>query len=299
MPVIAYQSFNANASSNHNLASISQQYFTRRTNRRVTDAGHEALVLPFNPGDLRTPIHGPARLQSIEVLASDTHTVELFGAQIALLWQNLYRAIGQMPSIFVVGELDAEHSDFSGMIPDGGVTIRSHGSSRACQCFTAISQSSLASGISLLGAGEGYVAYEVDGFTCVFVHVPNRIASSRGATEQFYYGIFHSLGLSGRTIDLVIGDTNQSSFNVTASSLNVASGTGNYRNASTNAGIELIDNYNVHEFGTNSAGTQMFDVAVYNSARVRLVGSVAYVSQSANAVTVTDHCGLGVVIEAV
>jgi hypothetical protein len=103
--------------------------------------------------------------------------------------------------------------------------------------------------------------------------------------------------VKGKMIDLVIGDTNQGSFNFTASVLNVAFGTNAYKNATAGASVNKIDNFNVVEKGTNSNATKMYDVAVYRSDMVALKQPTAYLSQSSGAVTVTDHCGLGVYIE--
>ena len=119
MPTIAYQSFNANSSSNHSLAATSLQRFTRDTNAHVTGQDHKALVLPTVPkeGGITSPVYGPAHLKPIERLGS-TQAVSVFGAQIALLWQNFYRQFGGMPDIMVCGEMDMSHPDFTGLVVD-------------------------------------------------------------------------------------------------------------------------------------------------------------------------------------
>lgn len=293
MPTIAYQSFNANASSTHGLASISNQRFTKQTNAYVTDKGDQALVLPHNPAHLTSPFHGPAELRPIEVLA-DPHTVNAFGAQVSLAFQNFYRAIQSMPDMMVIGEFDSSHPDFASMISGSDINITSHPAKRACQSFTAISQSAVASSIDFLQSGEGYVAYSIGGLVVVFVHVPNRVASSATGTEQFYLNIAHSLGAKAKYIDLIIGDTNQPRFNFSAEALNLAFGTKAYVNAGSQAGIVKADNWNVRESGTNSVGTKMYDIAVYRSDINTITAGPIYISQSSSAVTVTDHCGLAV-----
>jgi hypothetical protein len=109
MPLVAYQSFNSNASKTHDLASASMQPFTRQTNAYVTEQQQKALVLPFIPGDLTAPVEGPAHLVPIKRFdepnpkkrkreddgAGDEpaakgartgeHTAPVFGAQISLL----------------------------------------------------------------------------------------------------------------------------------------------------------------------------------------------------------------------
>jgi hypothetical protein len=202
-----------------------------------------------------------------------------------------------MPDIMVCGEMDTSHPDFTGMVSDPNVTIKPIPAPKACQSFTAISQTPIASQIEFLTSGEGFAAYSVAGLTVVFVHVPNRLATSRTGTEEFYRNIAQTLLVNHRNIDLVIGDTNQGSFNFTAEVLDQAFGINVYKNATASSKVKKIDNYNVFENGTNSTGTKMYDVAVYRSDVVDLKSPVVYLSQSSGAVTVTDHCGLGVFIE--
>ncbi len=295
MPVIAYQSFNANSSTTHDLAAISAQRFTLDANAHARAQGHQALVLPHNSGDLATPIHGPAHLRPIEALAA-AQPAHVFGDHISLAWQNCWRAIGAMPAIMVVGELDMTDPAVRGLVSDPQMAIQSTPAAKACQSFTAISQSGLAAVIEPLGSGIGYVAYAVGGMVVVFVHVPNSIAGDRQDTTSFYRGISQSLLHQRRIIDLVIGDTNQGSFGFTAAALNAAFGVDVYRNIAGQPGVSPVDNYLVSSGGTNATGTKMYDIAVYRSDRVR-VQQHAYISQSAGAVTVTDHCGLVVQAE--
>ncbi len=296
MPTIAYQSFNANASSTHGLASISNQTFTKNTNAHATARGDQALVLPHNASDLTSPVHGPAHLRPVEN-PSGPPTMTTFGAQISLAFQNFYRSLGAMPDIMVVGELDTSHPDFTGMVAGPGISSTAHPAKKACQSFTAISQNAVASGISVLQNGEGYVAYAVGKLTAVFVHVPNRIATNASETVKFYLNIAGSLGGNSKIIDLIIGDTNQPSFNFSAQVLNQAFGTNAYVNASSQADIVRFDSWNVPAGGTNSVGTKVYDIAVYRSDINILRQGPVYISQSSGAVTVTDHCGLAVTID--
>ncbi len=293
MPVIAYQSFNANSSTIHGLKALASQRFTIATNKYVTGKGDQALILPYDANNLTVPIEGPAELRPIELL-STPQTLEVFGSQISLLWQNYYRAFGAMPDILVCGELDTSNSEFANVVTGPDITIKPLPAKKACQSFSAISQTSIASQIEFLTSGEGFVVYKVAGLVVVFVHVPNRIATSRSETESFYYKIASLVHLKGSVIHLVLGDTNQPSFNFTADVLNVAFNTTKYENATASGKVEKIDNYNVIEKGTNSTGTKMYDVAVYRADLVELKGSTAYLSQSSSGVTITDHCGLGV-----
>lgn len=296
MPVIAYQSFNANSSKNHGLSALTLQRFTKDTNKYVTAKGHQALVLPSDTMDISTPIEGPAELKPIEVLV-DKQPLIVFGSQIALLWQNFFRQFGEMPDIMVCGEMDSSNSDFSSVVTDPNVALTAHPAKMACQSFTAISQSAVASKLLFIKAGEGFVLYMVGDLVVCFVHVPNKIATSKSAVEQFYFEIATYVKLLGAIIHVVLGDTNQPSFNFTASCLNVAFKTDAYVNANNGSSVEKIDNWNVTEKGTNSTGTKMYDIAVYRSDLVDLKKETAYVSQSSSAVTITDHCGLGLHVE--
>ncbi|WP_158928839.1 hypothetical protein [Acidisphaera sp. S103] len=296
MPVIAYQSFNANSSKNHGLSALALQRFTKEANKHATSHGHQALVPPSDTMDISTPIEGPAQLKPIEVL-SDKQPVSVFGTQIALLWQNFYRVFGAMPDIMVCGEMDSSNSDFSSVVTDPKVALTPHPAKMACQSFTAVSQSTVASKLLFIKSGEGFVLYMVGDLIVCFVHVPNKIATSKSAVEQFYFDIASYVNSHGAVIHVVLGDTNQPSFNFTTACLNIAFNTTAYVNASNNSSVEKIDNWNVTEKGTNATGTKMYDIAVYRSDVVELKKGTAYVSQSSSAVTITDHCGLGLHVE--
>lgn len=104
----------------------------------------------------------------------------------------------------------------------------------------------------------------------------------------------------GGIIDVVMGDTNQSSGGVTP---NVVSQATNqpFKNAH-DGDISPIDGYNVSVSGTNSKGTKMYDVAVYNANTVKLK-KICYWSQlspfgdSGKVAAVTDHMGLAIEVE--
>lgn len=290
MPLIAYQSLNASSSTDHGLKSLQNKQFTKATNNFVVAQKHQALVLPINTGNINTPIEGPAELVEVAKLEKEQHeTSEPFGAQIAYLFQNAQREFLAMPDILVVGELDIENTELSSMVSGQSMGVRSFASKKACQCFSSFSQGALSSQITFLKHGAGWVAYSVDAVIVVFVHVPNAIARSKNETELFYFQIAHSLANNGKIIDIVIGDTNQSSFNFTANALKIALGI-TYENAVT-PNVEPVDNFQVSLGGTNSNATKMYDVAVINPKRVKCDG-YAYLSQSSGAITVTDHCGL-------
>jgi len=324
MPLIAYQSFNSNSAKEHDLGSIGMQRFTVDTNRHVTSLGHQALVLPYIPGNLSVPVEGPAHLKPVETLgpkpektakkrkrddagddATDAqpakatrvgdHTALVLGSQISLAWQNFYREFGEMPAIMVCGELDSSNSDFQGMIDDTQVSQNAISSPKACQSFTAYASNAIAA--SMLGSGTGYVVFAISNLNIAFVHVPNAICKSVDKVAAFYKSIAQSALATGKVIHLVIGDTNQTGADFTSKALNTAFQTSAYKSALAGTNISKIDNYQVTEQGTNSKGSMLYDVAVYRSDIVQITKNVAYISQSSSATTVTDHCGLGIVID--
>ncbi len=289
MPVIAYQSFNANSSTTHGLASMWQQPLTRAAARRVAGAGHQALVLPSLDSEFSLPVEGPANLRPIQALGG-APTQVAFGTQIALIYQNIYRAIGTMPDLLVCGELDVSNADFAGLRQSSGLLANVTGNAKACQCFTAFAQAGVAGQIKLLAEGLGFVIYSINGLSVLFVHVPNAIATNAAKVRDFYAQLNnHLVTIGSGPIDLVIGDTNQSSSNFTQNALPQG-----FANAHTSTKVSPFDNWNVKQGGTNSAGSKMFDVAVYNTTTINLEAGPVYLSQSSGAVTVTDHCGLAV-----
>lgn len=185
MPVIAYQSFNANSSKTHGIKALAMQSLTRATNADALRKGHQALVLPLVEGNLVLPVQGPANLVPIKPLTAP-QTVPVFGAQIALVWQNIYRSFGSMPALMVCGELDTSNTEFTGIVTDASISLSAVSPVKACQSFTAISQTRPASQIQFLTSEIGYVVYTVAGLVVVFVHVPNKVATNKAATQQFY-----------------------------------------------------------------------------------------------------------------
>lgn len=298
MPIIAYQSFNSNSSTSHGLDSLRFQHFTKLTNESVTKKGQQALVLPSDPNNLTMAIEGPADLMDIEPL-TDSQPVTAFGGQISLVGQNLKRALGGMPDILVLGEMDSSHSDFKTISSDKDVKYEHVKTERANQSFTAIIPVQNNMWISRICHDEGYVIYNVFKFGVAFVHVPNNIAKDETKVANFYSNIYNKVVQEGGTLDLVIGDTNQTNSDFTVGVLSSLYPKDKYVNAAPSGNIELVDNYKNSVSGTNSTGSKMYDVAVYRSARVKLTAGPAYISQSSGGITVTDHCGIGVNIELV
>ena len=294
MPIIAYQSFNANSSSNHHTLALASQPLTRSTDGNMRKRGHEVLEYPQDPNNLNSPIEGPAFKRRIVTVEKKRYTSTVFGNHISQVWQHFQRELGGMPNIMVIGELDSSHSDFKQIVKGTDLLVEAFPQKKACQSFSAISQSETGSLISQVATGIGYVAYSVSGLNVVFVHVPNDFATNASKVEVFYQQIAEEFKSGGKIIHLVMGDTNQKSLDFTARALNGAFKTTTYKTAASKA--ELVDTYPLLKTGTNSTGKEMYDVAVYRSDLVEMEKAV-YISQSPTGITVTDHCGLGVVVK--
>lgn len=157
-----------------------------------------------------------------------------------------------------------------------------------------------------LGAGDGWIAFRMQQINIVFVHVPNSIATIRDKTQYFYHNINSIVHFkTGEPIDVVMGDTNQSSADFTKQQLEAAVSLP-FVNASEAKSFFPSDTFQLECFGTNSNGKKKYDVAVYNKASITL-DTFSYVSQavsvfstvtsanpksSLNAAAFTDHMGM-------
>lgn len=126
--------------------------------------------------------------------------------------------------------------------------------------------------------------------------------ASKDDLVKFYQDIASViLQNGGGVIDVVMGDTNQSSGGVTPEALSKATNLP-FANAHVDNTLSPIDAYNIQVYGTNSSGTKMFDVAVYNTGTVKLK-KLCYWSQQApigdgsTVAAVTDHMGLAIHVE--
>lgn len=297
MTIIAYQSFESNASSTHDAQAIFQNQFTRKTNARV--AGNvNALVYPTIPEDPATIVQGPAQLVTVGQLAPrSSASLGPLRAQIEQIYQNSTRALHDEIDLLVCGELDvAGHDDFAALRAFPGLSTHTTLASKNCQCFTSFTSSGRGAQSKVVAEGIGYLCIDIGGLCVLFVHVPNEFATDRIRTAQFYARIIQeAVGKGYGAVDLVIGDTNQGSADQTRACLDDAKGStgADYANAFTGGAIEPVDNYLHSESGTNSSGKKMYDVAVYNRATVR-VQRVVYFSQSSSGTTATDHMGIAI-----
>ncbi|MEE4451240.1 hypothetical protein [Novosphingobium resinovorum] len=297
MTIIAYQSFESNTSTTHNAQAIHQKQFTQQTNARV--AGNvNALVYPTIPDDPATIVQGPAHLVPVRHLSPlAAASISPLRAQIEQIYQNSTRALHDEIDLLVCGELDiASHADFAAMRSFPNLTTHTTLASRNCQCFTSFTSSGRGAQSKVVSEGIGFLCIDIDGLCVLLVHVPNAFATDRGATTAFYAQIIQDAVRKGyASMDVVMGDTNQASADHTRDCLQAAAGnTGAvYVNAHGGGTIAPVDNYLHVESGTNSAGTRMYDVAVYNRMSVALKQAV-YFSQSSSGTTATDHMGIAV-----
>jgi len=151
-----------------------------------------------------------------------------------------------------------------------------------------------------VGSGDGWIAMKCYNVLVVFVHVPNAIAKSDSACQTFYATIQSQCLQEGAgAIDVIMGDTNQSSADFTQRVVSVSLNT-NFVNAHSGTSIEPFDTYQRSFKGTNATGTKKYDVAVYNADTVTLKNVIyltQFIATESGAAAVTDHMGIGVHVE--
>ncbi|QZH74181.1 MAG: hypothetical protein JY451_10580 [Erythrobacter sp.] len=295
MPIIAYQSFNSNASTTHSLGSATAQHFTKLANTHATGLGQMVDVAPYATDTLGEPVQGPVHRRPVGVHDDNNfRTAQPLGGHVATLWQNVYRAMGAMPDIMVCGEIDASHPELSSFVSGSDFSLVPFSDVMHCQSFTAIVPSANSGMLKFLGQGTGWVAYAVGRVVTLFVHVPNSFCNDASDLADWYSDINQRILREQQLrIDMVIGDTNQSTLGRTSSALG-AKTCSFFANAMNGSSFVPFDGAGATFGGTNSTQSQMFDVAVYNEQFVRVEKGPIYLSPSGTGLTVTDHCGLAV-----
>lgn len=309
MPVIAYQSLNSNSKTDHNISASNSQHFTRLTQQHL--ASHQErwmLSLPTAPGiSPDIPVHGPAELLASapkEFMNKGQHSDVSFLTMVSdkarQTHQNLIRELG-VGDLLVYGELDSSHTDWTPMQNHAGPLNAVSTSVKACNTFSVHSNSS---NVHYLAEGFGWIAMKVYNVIAVFVHVPNDIAKDLVKAIAFYQDIQTKVLHKGvGMIDIILGDTNQSNNQFTEQVVSKALGTP-FADAHRGNMIEPADAYQRSFGGTNSTATKKYDVAVYNTATVK-VQKLIYLSQAtptqhnggSRAAAITDHMGIGVKLE--
>jgi hypothetical protein len=257
MPIIAYQSFNANSSNDHSLAATSFQFHTLKANKTALKSRQYVLthpVLPLGDANMVDAVEGPPNRERVQKLVppeeepkggrkrrrdpddeeeakaeaarakrrkvmQDTRLVQ--GTHLAAIFQRVQRLMSAMPDLLVVGELDVSHKDYSGqLVTDPRVLVTAHRNDMACQSFSSFSNTAGSSQAKLLHAGVGSVVFSVANTTIAFVHVPNAIAGDKEETRLFYEQIRQDLLKETKAcIHMIVGDTNQPGFGHTVASL--------------------------------------------------------------------------------
>lgn len=298
MPIIAYQSFNSNASTTHSFDSVTGQRFTKMANSSAVDRDMQVDIAPTVGDTLADPVQGP--VYRTQVSAHDDAnftTPDVLGGHVKAFWQNVYRQMGAMPDIMVCGEIDSSSPELSSFVSGSDFSLVPFSDSMHCQSFTAIVPSANTGMLKFLGNGTGWVAYAVSRVVALFVHVPNSFCNDHEKLAEWYSEINQQILRDHQLrIDMVIGDTNQSAQNRTKTALGEKT-CSYFANSLSGSTFVPIDAAGASFGGTNSTGTKMFDVAVFNEQFVKIVKGPIYLSQSGTGLTVTDHCGLAVNVE--
>jgi hypothetical protein len=331
--VIAYQSLNSNASTEHNLDATTSQHFLRQAQRTLSSLypeGSGALKYPTNPDiDPHEAIQGPAQL--LPVAGSSFMDVEepnkkrkraqtddetdaaynearlrtlgMVEGKSRQIYQQTYREFGEQCDLVVFGELDSDHPDWRSLTASSGKRVHVSSFPKACNCFS-LHSSGASLKVQPLADGEGWCAARCNGVLAVFVHVPNSLATKKDEAVKFYNTIRSKLLVTdgGGVIDVVMGDTNQPSemFSPGVISKGLA---GDFKDGHGSGTITASDTWSqggVTHKGTNSVDNKKFDVAVYNTATVAKI-SVRYITQlsfsGGKAAAYTDHMGILVKVE--
>lgn len=327
--VIAYQSLNSNASTEHDLAASTSQHFLRQAQRTLASmypSGSGALNYPTNPGvPPHVALYGPPHLLPVASAdhmdvanpkkrkrseADDTNeaaykkaklrTLSMVEGKALQIYQMAYREVHEQCDLIVFGELDSSHVDWKTVPSAAGkqqfVSVRP----KACNCFSVHGPSST----EFIGEGDGWCAAKCNGVLVVCVHVPNSLAANQSEAARFYKGIKNKLLTScGSTPDLIIGDTNQPRENFSPQVISDGMDEPFLDAHSAGSAIVPADTWapnGVTHQGTNSANSKKFDVAIYNPSTVASI-QVTYFTQfsatSGQAAAYTDHMGVLVKVE--
>lgn len=305
--VIAYQSLNSNSSSNHGVSASNSQTFTRKTHDQVAQSTEPwMLSLPTAEGvSPNVPIQGPAQLLPTapsgfmnKGLNSDSQFLSMVEGKARQIHQNLIRAFPNVScDLLVFGELDSSNSEWSSIQGNAGPLLHSSNPAKACNCFSVHNTGAFSSKIA---EGTGWLAVACGNVVAVFVHVPNSIAKSESGTISFYQEINTAVLSKGKgAIDVIMGDTNQSSSDFTPRIVSKALGV-TFNDAHPSSSIKPFDAHETSFGGTNSTASKKYDVAVYNTTSVKKIEAI-YLSQfsrvGSGVAAVTDHMGICVYLE--
>jgi len=293
------------------MAGLTSQHHTVKTQaHQANNPSGFGLAPPTNPSvPFGMPIQGPSQLM-LSAPADYMHSSQRSAADMKILLSSKFQESMQQimrnfehrtPDVTVIGELDASHSDFSGVSQHAGAFVSSVTTGKACNSFSVFNanQNSVFNP-NVIQSGMGWVAVALPTATdqsivAVFVHVPNVEAGSIATQTAFYQRIRKAL--PGRQVDIVMGDTNQGSGGVTPAAVSAAFSSTFVDAADAEGGIQPMDMHEGDFGGTNSTGSNRYDVAVFNS-QTRQKIKFEYVSQRTSALSgsmdtaITDHMGI-------
>ncbi|MDG9669297.1 hypothetical protein [Hahella sp. CR1] len=324
MTVFYYQSFNSNASKTRDAIAALSQSHARSTHDKM--ASGEILTARKRPAPDDGDASGPPK--KVAKLAAPTAngaspTIPVFGPPMRLfmepagamnkgsltvvqfqslvqgkareIHQDVIRSIGAPIDLGVFGEIDGNHSDWNFLKDHFGDLQHAVSTGKACNSFSVYDCAKLKA--EIIGSGDGWIAVKKDWINIAFVHVPNAIAKDKARVQQFYRDInqaFMSKGKGG--LDVVMGDTNQSSRGFTATAISEALDIP-FTNAGDSHEFTTADTHDNLFHGTNSNGKDVYDVAVYNTRSIDFK-KFDYISQAAtstnSAVAFTDHMGMAI-----
>lgn len=326
--VIAYQSLNSNASTTHDLAASTSQYFTRKAQRTLAPmyTGHSgALKYPTSPkNEPHEAIQGPPDLVPVAdesamdlsrkrkrsarddgedpgFVEAKSRTLSMVEGKARQIYQQAYREMSVQCDLIAFGELDSTHAEWGSMTSEAGGRVHTSEQPKACNCFSLHSSGSAAETAVFVDEGEGWCAARCKGVLVVFVHVPNSIARSKTDATRFYNTIKTRLltATGGGVVDVVMGDTNQASEHfspeVISRGMDLTFADADTKRAHTAPVDTWSHKGDVGHRGTNSVNNKKFDVVVYNTGTVKHI-DINYFTQlsftSNQAAAYTDHMGV-------
>jgi hypothetical protein len=257
-----------------------------------------------HPEPMNVPVYGPPALVGTAPSGTvakdkvdDSKWQELIHQAIRQLHQTQFREHGSACDLMVLGEINTNSPEQTGLanLLSSSPSLSVSPATKACQNFSAFPHSP--TNCKIINQGDGWIAIQYENINVVFVHVPNSIAGSESQLQQFYQGISNDVtGKTSGVIDLVMGDTNQSSSGVTPRVLSKVVGV-KFEDAHDGHAIEIANAHNKTVFGTNAKGTKKYDVAVYNTQTLKVSEPsycAPFVRFGQNAAAITDHMGLSV-----
>lgn len=303
--VIFYQSMNSNSSYEHSLTNGSGQIHTRYADssygKVLTDGSNVGFLFqPVNYDlDVKETLYGPPQLiqryESLDKQGLQSSFSKALANSVRTSFQLSPRLFDSSTlSSLVLGEVDGDGDGWTGVLSElpGLKHIGSSSVKKACQCFSAFGVEGQTLPV-INDSDVGWISVTTGGINVVYLHVPNEFANNKSKLEAFYLEIFQRHKKLELDIHLVVGDTNQKVMDRTLEAVK-AKLSGDWHQP-VGQTIEPTDTYGISRQGTNSTGTQIYDIAVYNANLVTI--ELNYVSQlstedCSKTNAFTDHMGM-------